>query len=240
MEISGLDRRRLHRAYRDGLSPLAVIETCYRRVEALADPGIFIHLEPLEATLTAAAALPPFDPERYPLWGLPFAVKDNIDIGGQPTTAACPAFAYMPEADAPVVARLRAAGAIPLGKTNLDQFATGLTGVRTPYPVPRNALDPRIVPGGSSSGSAVAVAQGLVTFALGTDTAGSGRVPAALNNIVASSHRSAPSHAGRRPRLPHPRMRLDLRHHHRRRLGRFATAAAFDPAEPYTGIAPPG
>jgi allophanate hydrolase len=116
--------------------------------------------------------------------GIPFAVKDNIDVAGLPTTAGCPAFAYRPEADAAVVARLRAAGALVIGKTNLDQFATGLVGVRTPYPVPRNALDPALVPGGSSSGSAVAVAQGIVSFALGTDTAGSGRVPAALNGIV--------------------------------------------------------
>jgi allophanate hydrolase len=115
---------------------------------------------------------------------VPFALKDNIDVGGLPTTAACPAYAYLPERDAFVVARLRAAGAIPLGKTNLDQFATGLVGVRSPYGVPRNAVDPAIVPGGSSSGSAVAVARGIVSFALGTDTAGSGRVPAALNNIV--------------------------------------------------------
>ena len=115
---------------------------------------------------------------------MPFAVKDNIDVAGLPTTAACPAFAYTPKASAAAVARLLAAGAMLIGKTNLDQFATGLVGVRTPYPVPRNAIDPAIVPGGSSSGSAVAVARGLVPFALGTDTAGSGRVPAGLNNIV--------------------------------------------------------
>ncbi len=119
-----------------------------------------------------------------PLWGVPFAVKDNIDVAGMPTTAACPAYAYAPARSAAVVERLVAAGAILVGKTNLDQFATGLVGVRTPYPVPRNAIDPALVPGGSSSGSAVAVARGLVAFALGTDTAGSGRVPAALNNIV--------------------------------------------------------
>ncbi len=111
-------------------------------------------------------------------------MKDNIDVARMPTTAACPDFTYVAEADAAVVARLREMGAICLGKTNLDQFATGLVGVRTPYPVPRNAVDPELVPGGSSSGSAVAVARGLAAFALGTDTAGSGRVPAALNDIV--------------------------------------------------------
>jgi allophanate hydrolase len=119
-----------------------------------------------------------------PLWGIPFAIKDNVDSAGAPTTAACPAYEYLAEQDAFAVAALRRAGAILIGKTNLDQFATGLVGVRSPYPVPLNALDPAIVPGGSSSGSAVAVARGLVSFALGTDTAGSGRVPAALNGIV--------------------------------------------------------
>src|SRR5262245_43464633 len=119
-----------------------------------------------------------------PLSGIPVAVKDNIDVKSMPTTAACPAFAYHPAADATAVARLRQAGAIIIGKTNLDQFATGLVGVRSPYGVPRNMFDPKLIPGGSSSGSGVAAAAGLVPLALGTDTAGSGRVPAALNNIV--------------------------------------------------------
>ena len=115
---------------------------------------------------------------------MPVAVKDNIDVAGMPTTAACPAFAYKPAHDATPVARLRAAGAIVIGKTNLDQFATGLVGMRSPYGVPRNPFNADLIPGGSSSGSAVAVAAGLVPLALGTDTAGSGRVPAGLNNIV--------------------------------------------------------
>ncbi|WP_018268209.1 allophanate hydrolase [Methylosinus sp. LW4] len=170
-------------AYARGLSPLAVVETVYDRLEAAADPGIFIHLAPKEALLREAAALGAFDP-AVPLWGVPFAVKDNIDVAGMPTTAACPAFSHVPQVDATVVALLKRAGALCIGKTNMDQFATGLVGVRTPYPVPRNAIDPTLAPGGSSSGSAVVVARGIVAFALGTDTAGSGRIPAGLNNIV--------------------------------------------------------
>ncbi len=177
-------RESLHTHYRAGGHPADVIREAYRRIAAASDPGIFITLRPEAEAIAAAEALPSFDPKAYPLWGIPFAAKDNIDAAGLPTTAACPDFAYSPAEDATVVARAKAAGAILLGKTNLDQFATGLVGVRTPYPVPRNAIDPALVPGGSSSGSAVAVARGLVTFALGTDTAGSGRVPAALNNIV--------------------------------------------------------
>ncbi len=123
-------------------------------------------------------------PHDFALWGVPFAVKDNIDVAGFETTAACPAFAYLPEKDATVVAKLKAAGAIVVGKTNLDQFATGLVGTRSPYGAVPNTFDARYVSGGSSSGSASVVARGLVPFALGTDTAGSGRVPAGFNNIV--------------------------------------------------------
>lgn len=118
------------------------------------------------------------------LAGVPFAAKDNIDVAGLSTTAACPAFAYQPDADATVIARLKAAGAICIGKTNLDQFATGLNGTRSPYGSPRNAHNLAWVSGGSSSGSSVAVAAGLVPFALGTDTAGSGRVPAAFQHLI--------------------------------------------------------
>lgn len=174
----------LHRAYASGTTIEAVIDLLLARLEEAGDPGIFIDVDDRAALIASASALGPFDPAVKPLWGVPFAVKDNIDVAGRPTTAACPDFAYMPSADAAVVARLQAAGALYVGKTNLDQFATGLVGVRTPYPVPRNSIDPEIVPGGSSSGSAVATARGIVAFALGTDTAGSGRVPAALNNIV--------------------------------------------------------
>jgi len=121
---------------------------------------------------------------RLPLYGIPFAVKDNIDVEGLVTTAACPAFAYAPDNDATLVRLLTNAGAIVIGKTNLDQFATGLVGVRSPYGIPTNAFDPAYISGGSSSGSASVVARGIVPFALGTDTAGSGRIPAGLNNIV--------------------------------------------------------
>lgn len=173
----------LRTAYAAGLSPETVAREALRRIAESGDPGMFISLTDPETLAAAARALGAFDPAR-PLWGVPVAVKDNIDAAGLPTTAACPAFAYQPEGDAFAVARLREAGALIVGKTNLDQFATGLVGVRTPYPVPINALDPEIVPGGSSSGSGVAVARGCVALALGTDTAGSGRVPAGLNNIV--------------------------------------------------------
>ena len=121
---------------------------------------------------------------RGRLYGIPFAVKDNIDVAGLPTTCACPEFAYVAERSATVVERLEQEGAILIGKTNLDQFATGLNGTRSPYGIPASTFNPDYIAGGSSSGSAVAVAAGLVSFALGTDTAGSGRVPAAFNNIV--------------------------------------------------------
>ncbi|ODN69946.1 Allophanate hydrolase [Methylobrevis pamukkalensis] len=184
MPTFDFDIASLRRAYAAGLDPAEVVGDVYRRIAAVDDPGIFIALFDEAEVVAAARALPAFDPALYPLWGVPCAVKDNIDVAGLPTTAACPAYAYRPAHDAVAVARLRAAGALVIGKTNLDQFATGLVGVRTPYPVPRNACDPSLVPGGSSSGSAVAVAHGLVGFSLGTDTAGSGRVPAGLNNIV--------------------------------------------------------
>lgn len=174
----------LHKAYREGVAPRDILAECHRRIAAVDDPGIFIHLIDQENCAAAAAALGTFDPVAKPLWGVPFVVKDNIDAAGIPTTAACPAYAYIPEKDAFVVRLLRQAGAILIGKTNLDQFATGLVGVRSPYQPPRNAIDAFIVPGGSSSGSAVSVSHGFVAFGLGTDTAGSGRVPAALNNIV--------------------------------------------------------
>jgi allophanate hydrolase len=146
----------------------------HARFAACADPAVAISLVPGDDSVTRTG----------PLAGIPFAVKDNIDVAGVATTAGCPAFASVAATDAPVVARLRASGAVPVAKTNLDQFATGLVGTRSPYGTPRNPVDSGRIPGGSSSGSAAAVAAGLVPFALGTDTAGSGRVPAALMGIV--------------------------------------------------------
>ncbi|MGV9362432.1 allophanate hydrolase [Amycolatopsis sp. NPDC003731] len=157
------------------------VRAAYRRIEQVDRPEIWIDLRPEADVLAEAAALPE---HGLPLYGKLVAVKGNIDVAGLPTTAGCPDYAYKPEADAPVVARLRAAGALVLGTTNLDQFATGLVGTRSPYGAVRNAVDPAYVSGGSSSGSAVAVALGIVDLALGTDTAGSGRVPAAFNGIV--------------------------------------------------------
>jgi allophanate hydrolase len=172
-------------AHRSGArTPQATVVECYTRIRAHDDPAIFISLRDEGDALAEAAALERGGARDGALFGVPVAIKDNIDVKGLATTAACPAFAYDPKADATCVARLKGAGAIIIGKTNLDQFATGLVGVRTPYGVPRNPFNPALIPGGSSSGSAVAVAAGLVPLALGTDTAGSGRVPAALNNIV--------------------------------------------------------
>jgi allophanate hydrolase len=170
-----------HRA--DPSRILATVKRTLDRLSAANDPAIFISRFSDDDLRAQAAVLIKAD-AKGALYGVPVAVKDNIDVEGLPTTAACPAFSYAPERDATVVARLRAAGAIIVGKTNLDQFATGLVGVRSPYGVPRNTARDDLVPGGSSSGSAVAVARGIVPLALGTDTAGSGRVPAVLNNIV--------------------------------------------------------
>lgn len=166
-----------------GVTPEETIARTFARIRARGDSAVFISLYD-EAKLRAAVCAMPTHMKEQPLYGVPVAVKDNIDVAGLPTTAACPAFTYNPDRDATVVQRLRAAGAVIVGKTNLDQFATGLVGVRSPYGIPVNALNSELIPGGSSSGSAVAVAAGLVPLALGTDTAGSGRVPAGLNNIV--------------------------------------------------------
>jgi allophanate hydrolase len=177
----------LRRAYRDrAATPSTVVASVFETLGADKTPGIWIHVREADAVMAEARELERAHPAdaRPPLYGIPFAVKDNIDVGGIPTTAACPDFAYTPAESAPVVERLRAAGALCIGKTNLDQFATGLAGVRSPYGIPPNPFDARYVSGGSSSGSAAAVARGHVSFALATDTAGSGRVPAAFNHLV--------------------------------------------------------
>lgn len=172
-------------AHRTGATtPVDTVARCYARIRARGDAAIFITLRDEADALAEARTLEAAGRTDLPLYGVPVAVKDNIDVAGLPTTAACPAFAYNPTHDSTAVARLRAAGAIVIGKTNLDQLATGLVGVRSPYGVPKNSFDDAMIPGGSSSGSAVAVALGLVPLALGTDTAGSGRVPAGFNNIV--------------------------------------------------------
>lgn len=173
----------LRAAYRHGTSVRSVIAEARRRcaqdlhhafIHRLSEAELEPHLARLEG----------LDATSLPLYGVPFVIKDNIDLAGVPTTAACPDFAHTPDASAFVVQRLIDAGAIPLGKANLDQFATGLNGTRSPYGACANAFDADFISGGSSSGSAVAVARGWVSFSLGTDTAGSGRVPAAFNNLV--------------------------------------------------------
>ncbi len=176
----------LKAAYQNGSTTPRQLIAALREQAAALNPefNLFIHLltetelEPYLAALDGKTAA------DLPLYGVPFAIKDNIDLAGVPTTAACPAFAYTPERSATIVEQLIALGAVPLGKTNLDQFATGLNGTRSPYGACRNSVHPDYPSGGSSAGSALAVALGVASFALGTDTAGSGRVPAALNNLV--------------------------------------------------------
>ena len=197
-----------------------MIEEVLKRIAAAGDDKVWISRVADAALREEAARLDARRGEigRLPLYGVPFAVKDNIDVAGLPTTAACPGFAYQPARSAEIVQRLLAAGAIVVGKTNLDQFATGLVGVRSPYGVPRNPFDPAFVPGGSSSGSAVAVSAGLVGFSLGTDTAGSGRVPAGFNNIVGLKPTPGLlSIDGRRAGLPVARLRVGVRAFLRRR-----------------------
>ncbi|MFZ1990821.1 MAG: allophanate hydrolase [Alphaproteobacteria bacterium] len=182
-----LDFASLRRGYASGaLTPVGVANECLRRADAYADPAVWITRAPADKVLERAEWLAARKElaATLPLYGIPFAVKDNIDCARLPTTAACPAFAHTPERNATVVTRLIDAGAILIGKTNLDQFATGLVGTRSPLGAPRSVFNAEYISGGSSSGSAVAVAAGLVSISLGTDTAGSGRVPAAFNNIV--------------------------------------------------------
>ncbi|MFC4257736.1 allophanate hydrolase [Marinobacter lacisalsi] len=182
-----LDIPSLLQGYRSGeLTPAMVVAHLRERAAEFADRNVWIHLASEETLSVYLERLQQASPDDLPLYGIPFAVKDNIDVAGMPTTAACEAFRYHPEQHAVVVEALVSAGAIPLGKTNLDQFATGLVGTRSPEPWGpcHNSINPAYISGGSSSGSAVATALGLVSFALGTDTAGSGRVPAAFNNLI--------------------------------------------------------
>ena len=183
-----LDLGALRTAYDRGtLTPTTVVDVVLRRIAAQGDDGVWISRVPDEQAMERAEELESLDEEarrRSTLYGIPFAVKDCIDVAAMQTTAACPAFAYTAERSATVVERLVAAGAILIGKTNLDQFQSGLVGTRTPYGIARNPFNSRYIPGGSSSGSAVSVSTGLVSFALGTDVAGSGRVPAAFNNVI--------------------------------------------------------
>ncbi|GAA5131633.1 allophanate hydrolase [Luteolibacter yonseiensis] len=169
--------------YAGGATPSEIIGEIRDKTIAWNDPALFIHLPEKSVLLEIAAAVEAM-PEGLPLWGIPFVVKDNIDVAGWPTTAGCPEYAYLPTKDAEVVRLLRAAGAIPIAKANMDQFATGLVGTRSPYGVARNAIDAEFLPGGSSSGSASSVAADLCAFSLGTDTAGSGRVPAAFQELI--------------------------------------------------------
>jgi allophanate hydrolase len=182
-----LDVASLRRAYRErATTPAEVVGSVMNAISSERAEGIWIRTRDPAELLAEARSLE--QGHRHdvlpPLYGVPFAVKDSIDVAGIPTTVGCPDFAYVPGESAPVVERLRAAGALFIGKTNLDQFATGLVGVRSPYGIPPNPFDARYVTGGSSSGSAAALARGHVAFALATDTAGSGRVPAAFNNLV--------------------------------------------------------
>ncbi len=182
---TSLDIATLRRLYLSGeLTPLELVEDLLARMAGEDSHRVWISRLDAAALGAYARNLEGKDPAIMPLYGIPFAIKDNIDLAGLPTTAGCPEFAYTTKRHATVVQRLIDAGAIPLGKTNLDQFATGLNGTRSPYGACRNAFDPEFISGGSSSGSAVAVALGLASFSLGTDTAGSGRVPAAFNHLV--------------------------------------------------------
>lgn len=166
------------------LTPAKLIDMLQARMHGQDTGNIWIYQLNREQLLGYCKQLEGKDPASLPLYGIPFAVKDNIDLAGIPTTAGCPDYAYTPERSATVVQKLIDAGAMPIGKTNMDQFATGLVGTRSPYGACQNSFNPEYISGGSSSGSAVSVATGLVSFSLGTDTAGSGRVPAAFNNLI--------------------------------------------------------
>ena len=184
IETLSLSFESLKQCYKnDVFTAVDVVNEIFRRINTRGEDGVWTFVLKQSEVLQRAKDLMDMDAASLPLYGIPFCVKDNIHIEGYPTTASCPSIAFIPEKTALVVKRLMDAGAILVGKNTMDQFATGLVGVRSPeHPV--NLFDPAYIPGGSSSGSAVAVSAGLVSFALGSDTGGSGRIPAALNNIV--------------------------------------------------------
>jgi allophanate hydrolase len=235
LSISNLRERYL----KGEVTPTVVVEHIVKATRK--DPNrVWIHRLPVGRLRRYAKALEGKDIATLPLYGIPFAIKDNIDLAGVPTTAGCPAFAYTPEASAVVVQRLIDAGAIPIGKANLDQFATGLVGTRSPYGACKNSFNPEYISGGSSSGSAVAVALGYASFSLGTDTAGSGRVPAAFNNII--GHKPTLGLLSARGMVPACRS-LDtisvfsLTAEDAQRV--LAVAAGFDAADPFSRAAEP-
>ncbi len=234
--------RALAAAHREDRRTVAdTVEAVLAGLDGARDPAVWIHREPPERLRARARELA-VRPADLPLLGVPFAVKDNIDVAGLPTTAGCPDFAYVAEATAPVVARLLEAGAILVGKTNLDQFATGLVGTRTPYGACASVFDPKHISGGSSSGSAVAVAAGLVAFALGTDTAGSGRVPAAFNELVGlKPTRGLLSTAGVVPACRSLDCVSILARDSADAAAVLAVAAGYDPGDPYSrrALVPP-
>lgn len=219
--------------YRNGReTPEETVESVYDRIRS-ADTNAWITLRPKAAVLEDAASLGA--PSDQPLYGVPFAVKDNIDFAGLPTTAGCPAYSYEPSADATVVSKLVDAGALFIGKTNMDQFASGLVGTRSPYGACRNVHDDAYISGGSSSGSAVAVARNHVAFALGTDTAGSGRVPAALNGLVGlKPSRGAVSTDGVVPACRSLDCVSVFAHSCRDAELVASVASGYDPADPYS------
>lgn len=227
------------RATAEGVTARERIEATLAALSALDDPAVLIGGPLVTEALAEADRLDALGAHGLPLFGVPYLAKDNIDVAGVPTTAACAGFAYTPTDDAGVIARLRAAGAIVVGKTNLDQFATGLVGTRSPYGTPRNPIDAAYVPGGSSSGSAVGVARGLVPFALGTDTAGSGRVPAAMCGIV--GYKATLGRVSTRGVVPAVR-RVDCTTVFARSVADAAAAmavmGAYDDADPYSREAP--
>jgi allophanate hydrolase len=240
---TALNMGTLRELYRSGAAkPSDVVGALYDRIRSTSLAPVWTSLLPRDAALSRARGLErdPLAPAR-PLYGVPFAIKDNIDLAELPTTAGCPGYAYSPDRTATAVEALVDAGAIPIGKTNLDQFATGLVGTRSPYGACSSVYDSRYISGGSSSGSAVAVAGGLVTFALGTDTAGSGRVPAAFNNLVGlKPTRGLLSTLGVVPacRSLDCVSILSLTCHDAHTVWR--AARGFDPADPYSRAAKPG